>query len=817
VPRSRIDLTVIGPTGDAVEDATVTVNHRGAGTATHWSDETAGSSSTGAITTTSEGRAERWLPPGKYEAVVDPPAVNPLGLTAYTEPFDVPLSAVNVMDSASDRAFDTRWGSDASARHYVQADGKHYWGLAANAALEYVSPAQMKWTCTSVGVGRTTAGGAEVGTYLGGTAGQVDVTRSGTSGRWYAGFVQGDAQPRYRVSMTATGPQVEWGDGVSAPDSNLRRTGATALRTDASLGIGANATYLLDVNNTVSDLARFKSTVSSDTHVRIESAAGFRSGLSCYVGGTGSGNWKARFGTGFGGAGAEVFMNQVGDYFQVVGAGWDGSAGGGFYRMAINPSSYTGGTLGSRSGGDTTSTDAANTTGGTFYITLHSQPANFTKRGSLHIYNARYDLDEVDDVGGVSPLQNISTIADNGSGNARITMSTALPGLANGNAVWIQGTTGSPSLNTIHTVSNVSGAAFDVPVAFGSQTGGTARRLIYHEGGAFTAYVTGNSLGGLGKPTEFSITANVNKQGRNSGNSVVAYENNLYDSYDDARARAVYGAGSYWCNYGLVADWIDAQGPYTVGTGQLITGSAGSTDVGISTTHSAYRRAIVVQANDRATDLFCVDGYGRVGVGISRQNNPSTYRAGGLPAALNINYAANSATTGAAGGINFGGDIALYRQGPDNLRLDDHFAINVGGSSTQAGTGHFFSTTGIYDQNRAVQGIYVRFYTGNTASPRFQIDNTANANKMVLTWGTGTAQDTNLYRDAADQLATDDALLFQDATSKGYIQMLEQATADPAAPAANGVRIFAKDNGAGKTQLVARFNTGAVQQLAVEP
>lgn len=39
----------------------------------------------------------------------------------------------------------------------------------------------------------------------------------------------------------------------------------------------------------------------------------------------------------------------------------------------------------------------------------------------------------------------------------------------------------------------------------------------------------------------------------------------------------------------------------------------------------------------------------------------------------------------------------------------------------------------------------------------------------------------------------------------------------PSAPAANGYRIFAQDNGAGKTQLMVIFATGAAQQIAIEP
>ena len=49
----------------------------------------------------------------------------------------------------------------------------------------------------------------------------------------------------------------------------------------------------------------------------------------------------------------------------------------------------------------------------------------------------------------------------------------------------------------------------------------------------------------------------------------------------------------------------------------------------------------------------------------------------------------------------------------------------------------------------------------------------------------------------------------------GYTQMYEMTA--PAAPAANSVRIYAEDNGAGKTRLMALFATGAAQQIAIEP
>lgn len=52
--------------------------------------------------------------------------------------------------------------------------------------------------------------------------------------------------------------------------------------------------------------------------------------------------------------------------------------------------------------------------------------------------------------------------------------------------------------------------------------------------------------------------------------------------------------------------------------------------------------------------------------------------------------------------------------------------------------------------------------------------------------------------------------------TKGAIEVFESAS-DPSAPSANGARLFAKDNGAGKTQLCVRFNTGATQCFATEP
>lgn len=44
-----------------------------------------------------------------------------------------------------------------------------------------------------------------------------------------------------------------------------------------------------------------------------------------------------------------------------------------------------------------------------------------------------------------------------------------------------------------------------------------------------------------------------------------------------------------------------------------------------------------------------------------------------------------------------------------------------------------------------------------------------------------------------------------------------EVSSAPAAPPANEARLYCRDNGSGKTQLVVRFPTGAVQVLATEP
>lgn len=91
-----------------------------------------------------------------------------------------------------------------------------------------------------------------------------------------------------------------------------------------------------------------------------------------------------------------------------------------------------------------------------------------------------------------------------------------------------------------------------------------------------------------------------------------------------------------------------------------------------------------------------------------------------------------------------------------------------------------------------------------------------------MEWGDGIeTRDTMLYRAAANILETPGwfslgGRLLLSSAHGGFMEMKEQS-APPARPSSKSVRLFAQDNGSGKTQLVAMFGTGAYVPLATQP
>lgn len=128
-------------------------------------------------------------------------------------------------------------------------------------------------------------------------------------------------------------------------------------------------------------------------------------------------------------------------------------------------------------------------------------------------------------------------------------------------------------------------------------------------------------------------------------------------------------------------------------------------------------------------------------------------------------------------------------------------AGNQGDAVFRVGTtGEGTGGVGLYISNNQVIELNLGGFTQAANRPI----NWSNSNTAVST------KDTGLSRAAAGIVK-----ITNGSTGAGLLQFEE--TTDPTAPAANNAILYAKDNGAGKTQIVARFPTGAIQVLATEP
>jgi Pectate lyase superfamily protein len=108
--------------------------------------------------------------------------------------------------------------------------------------------------------------------------------------------------------------------------------------------------------------------------------------------------------------------------------------------------------------------------------------------------------------------------------------------------------------------------------------------------------------------------------------------------------------------------------------------------------------------------------------------------------------------------------------------------------------------------------VFNLFADGDDTQPMYSFWGGA-GQYILMGVGGSSAPDVSIRRDAADgNLATDNN--FTLAGAGKYLEVKENGTTDAAAGAANTARLYCRDNGAGKTQLVVRFNTGAVQVIA---
>ena len=133
-----------------------------------------------------------------------------------------------------------------------------------------------------------------------------------------------------------------------------------------------------------------------------------------------------------------------------------------------------------------------------------------------------------------------------------------------------------------------------------------------------------------------------------------------------------------------------------------------------------------------------------------------------------------------------------------------------------------YPNTGIW----TTDGTSMGFSFGSAVGVSMSTTRLGLAVGVLLGWNQGTAgqyaDDIALARNAAGVLEVNSgtAGTWRDLKLRNLIQTAYHEVAEmtaPAAPATNSVRIYAEDNGAGKTRLMALFASGVAQQIAIEP
>lgn len=169
----------------------------------------------------------------------------------------------------------------------------------------------------------------------------------------------------------------------------------------------------------------------------------------------------------------------------------------------------------------------------------------------------------------------------------------------------------------------------------------------------------------------------------------------------------------------------------------------------------------------------------------------------GLPNAL------RTTTLNIIGAINFGNGYATLSSGNNAGITIAHLAASTGGIILSPGGSDYV------EQRRGTNAQASRIYGTYTDASNFVRASLAATSTAVTlsaqTAGTG-ADDVPVIITPAgtSQVEVGNGVQFTEMTA-------------PSAPAANKVILFAQDNGAGKTQLMALFPSGAAQQVAIEP
>jgi len=233
---------------------------------------------------------------------------------------------------------------------------------------------------------------------------------------------------------------------------------------------------------------------------------------------------------------------------------------------------------------------------------------------------------------------------------------------------------------------------------------------------------------------------------------------------------------------------------------RLITTGASNVAVGVN-----VQRAMTTGSNSTAighnAQFSLTTGGSNTAVGVSAQQTLTT-GASNVAVGVNAQFSLSTGSTNVAVGVSAHGNVTT---GGSNTGLGDHAQNSPNGVVANAHTTASFGTSvgresglGSATQDDDITTIgYRALATGAGAT------------------SLGSGAHAAFTQSVALGMSTVSTAAAQVHLGSRHMEMVEITA--PAAGATNSARIFAEDNGAGKTRLMVRFATGAVQQLAIQP
>ena len=166
------------------------------------------------------------------------------------------------------------------------------------------------------------------------------------------------------------------------------------------------------------------------------------------------------------------------------------------------------------------------------------------------------------------------------------------------------------------------------------------------------------------------------------------------------------------------------------------------------------------------------------------------------------------------GGTIEGSAIDIPESGVNGFHVDSTGALGIGGTSATDSSSEFrvsaLGSVGIFNS-----GLLEMYGSVSQSIPSLTlVSDDDGLGRARITLGEGTGDDVNIQWDGT-KVSISQHVQIGLAASPSYLQLVEMVA--PASPSSNSVRIFSQDNGAGKTQLMALFSTGAAQQIAIQP